>query len=346
MNALHDGRQTRVARCSAGGLPLDGEAALRRRQPKLFQHRCSLGCEARALHAGGPPHPIAHGLDLLEDQADVGPRVTRPDLRRPLEEQGEHTELDVAGDPMAGPMVDVAEAQPAGKVYHVGLLATGSGPTWRHQRAPFMEAMRELHYVEGRNLVLRPAFGARQIERLPTLVADLVSAKVAVIVTTAGPTTVAAQRATSSIPIIMMLVSDPIAQGLVVSLARPGGNVTGLTSHVPGCNQKYVELLPGVLPSARRFTVGGVVYDQGMRQELEAAGRGLGVSLSFAEVSGPDDFAAILARAKQNGVAGLIAPQDAVTFLHRRALVHLALQHRRPGIDWTREVVEEGGLMT
>ena len=243
----------------------------------------------------------------------------------------------------------VADAQPVGKVSHVGLLSTGSGPTWRNQWAPFIEAMRELHYVEGRNLVIRPAFADGQWERLPELVADLIHAQVDVIVATATPETLAAKRATASIPIVMMLVPDPVAQGLVASLARPGGNVTGLTYLVPGLSQKYVELLHELLPSARRFTVVGAVASEGLRQELEAAGRGLGVTLSFtpgSEVSGPDDFDAILARAQENGVAGIIAPLNAVTFLHRRALVHLALQHRLPGIYWTREYVEEGGLMT
>ena len=241
----------------------------------------------------------------------------------------------------------VADAQPVGKVYHVGLLSTGSGPTWRNQWAPFIEAMRELNYVEGRNLVIRPAFGDGKQERLPALGADLVSAKVDVIVTTGGPATVAAQRATSSIPIVMMVVSDPVAQGLVASLARPGGNVTGLTSLVPGLSQKYVELLHEVLPSARRCAVIVDPHNPMPEQrELEEAGRVLGVTVSIAHVSGPDDFADVLARAKKDGVAGIIAPADAVTYLNRRALVQLALQHRLPGIYWTREYVEEGGLMT
>jgi putative ABC transport system substrate-binding protein len=241
-----------------------------------------------------------------------------------------------------------AATQPAGKVYHVGLLSTGSGPTWRTQWAPFIEAMRELHYVEGQNLVLRPAFGDGQAERLPALAAELVRAPVDVIVTTGGPALVAAQQATASIPIVMMVVTDPVAQGLVASLARPGGNVTGLTSLVPGLSQKYVELLRDVLPTAAQLTV--IVSPANpppeQRREIEEAGRVLGVTVSVMPVSGPDDFAAVLARAKQAGAAGIIVPSDPVTFLHRRALVHLALQHRLPGIYWSREYAEEGGLMT
>jgi putative tryptophan/tyrosine transport system substrate-binding protein len=241
-----------------------------------------------------------------------------------------------------------AHAQPAGKVYHVGLLSIGSGPTWRSRWQPFLEAMRELHYIEGRNLVLRPAFADGQVERLPALVAELVHAPVDVIVTTGTRETVAAKQATSSISIVMLVVPDPVAQGLVASLARPGGNVTGLTSLVPGLSQKYIELLREVLPSAARFAVvvGPSNPVPAQRRELEEAGRVLGVTVSVLQVSGPDDFADVLARAEQDGATGIIAPLDPVTFVHRRALVHLALQHRLPGIYWTREYVEEGGLMT
>jgi len=254
--------------------------------------------------------------------------------------------LTLVGGAVAGPLA--AEAQQAAKVYHVGLLSVGGSPTtWRVGYRPFIEAMRDLNYVEGRNLIIRPAFADGKAERLPALAADLVRAQVDVIVTTGTRDTVTAKRATASIPIVMMLVPDPVAQGLVASLARPGGNITGLTSHVPGLSQKYVELLREVLPSASRFVVvvssPNTLPDQ---QELEEAGRILGVTVSVARVSGPDDFADVLARAKQDGAAGIIATGDPVTFLHRSALVHLALQHRLPGIYWTREYVEEGGLMT
>ena len=242
-----------------------------------------------------------------------------------------------------------ADAQQARKAYQVGLVSIGGNPkTWRTQYAPFIEAMRELNYIEGRNLIIRPAFADARAERLPTLVADLVSAKVDVIVTSANSETIAAKRATSSIPIVMWLVPDPVAEGFVTSLARPGGNITGLTSLVPGLNQKYVELLREVVPSASRFAV--VVSPPNPRpdaqRELETAGRILGVTVSIQRVSGPDDFDEVLARAKKDGAAGIIATTDAVTFLHRRTLAELALKHRLPGIYWSRDYAEAGGLMT
>jgi len=242
-----------------------------------------------------------------------------------------------------------ADAQQARKAYQVGLVSIGGNPkTWRTQYAPFIEAMRELNYIEGRNLIIRPAFADARAERLPTLVADLVSAKVDVIVTSANSETIAAKRATSSIPIVMWLVPDPVAEGFVASLARPGGNITGLTSLVPGLNQKYVELLREVVPSASRFAV--VVSPPNPRpdvqRELETAGRILGVTVSIQRVSGPDDFDEVLARAKKDGAAGIIATTDAVTFLHRRTLAELALKHRLPGIYWSRDYAEAGGIMT
>src|SRR5262249_33441557 len=147
-------------------------------------------------------------------------------------------------------------------------------------------------------------------------------AKVDVIVTTAAVETLTVKRATSSIPIVMWLVPDPVAEGVVASLARPGGNITGLTSLVPGLHQKYVELLHELIPSASRFAVVASPINPrpDVRRELEAAGRMLGVTVSIHHVSGPgpDDFDQVLVGAKKDGAAGIIAISDGVTFLHRR----------------------------
>jgi putative tryptophan/tyrosine transport system substrate-binding protein len=145
----------------------------------------------------------------------------------------------------------------------------------------------------------------------------------------------------------MTFVEDPVAEGFVKSLAQPGTNVTGLTSLVPGLSQKYVELLNEALPTARRF---GVVAARDPvpenRHELETAAKARGLTLSFLIVSEPVDFDTTLARAKRDGVTGIIAPVDGVTFRHRRALVEAALKHRLPGIYWAREYGEAGGLLT
>jgi len=212
----------------------------------------------------------------------------------------------------------------------------------------FREGLRMLGYVEGRNILIRPAFADGNPERLPALVAELVSAKVDAIVTTGPRETVAAKRATALIPIVMTVVPDPVAQGFVASLSRPGGNVTGLTSVVPGLGQKYVELLREVLPSATRFVVVATPPNPlpETQRELDGAGRLLGITLSLARVAGPDDFDRALARAKRDGAAGIIATNDGVTWRHRKLLVQLALKHRLPAIYWAREYVDDGGLMT
>ena len=239
-------------------------------------------------------------------------------------------------------------AQPASKMYQVGVLSIGgNAATWRAQYQPFIERLSELGYVEGRNLIIKPAFADGQAERLSALVVDLVNAKVDVIVATAGREVTTTKQATSAIPIVMWLVPDPVGERLVASLARPGGNVTGLTLLVPGVVQKYVELLHEFLPTASRFAVlasPGSLSSQS-RRELESAGRLLGVTVAFVHVSGPNDFDSALARAKKDGAAGIIAPSDPVTFLGRAALTQLALKQRLPGIYWSPEYVESGGLM-
>jgi len=248
------------------------------------------------------------------------------------------------GAVLAAPMA--AEAQPAGKAYQVALLSNAVDPAaWRVLYKPFIDAMRDLNYVEGRNLAFKPAFADGHADRLSALATDLVKAKVDVIVASAPAEVAAAKQATLSIPIVMWLVPDPVGSGLVGSLAHPGGNVTGLTSLVPGLTQKYVELLRDALPLAQRFAIVGGSPTATLRQ-VEAAARSLGLTLSAAKVSGPEDFGAALAQVKKAGVAGIIVALDGLTFLHRALFVQQALKHRLPGIYWALEYVEAGGLMT
>jgi putative ABC transport system substrate-binding protein len=241
-----------------------------------------------------------------------------------------------------------AEAQPTRRVYQVGILTLGpAGPQPSIWWQPFIAELRELHYVEGRNLVITYSGADAKPDRLPGLAADLVKATVDVIVTTGPRETLAAKRATSSIPIVFTVVHDPIGQGVVTSLARPEGNVTGLTTLVPGFYQKYVELLREVVSSAVRFAlIGNPNPSPEPRQEVENAGRTLGVDVVFVPVSGPDEFDAALARAKRDGAAGIIVIADPITLAHRQRLVQLAMKHGLPGIYWERSYVEAGGLMT
>ena len=249
----------------------------------------------------------------------------------------------IVGSLLAAPRA--GRAQEAGKTYTVGLVSIGTDPGQSSLWQSFVDGMRERGYVEGRNLVVKRAFG--NSDRLAGMLAELVAARVDAIVTTGPRETRTARRATATIPIVMTFVEDPVAEGFVKSLAQPGTNVTGLTSLVPGLSQKYVELLSEALPTARRF---GVVATRDpvpeSRHELEAAVKARGLTMSLLVVSEPVDFDTALARAKRDGVTGIIAPVDGVTFLHRRALVEAALKHRLPGIYWAREYGEAGGLLT
>jgi putative ABC transport system substrate-binding protein len=242
-----------------------------------------------------------------------------------------------------------AGAQQAGKVYQVGFVSLGGRPTQYGIWQNLLEAMRELNYVEGQNLTVRLGIAEGKPERLPGLIAELLQAKVDVIVTTSTQETLAAKKATSTIPIVMTLVPDPVEQGLVASFARPGSNVTGLTTMAPGTSQKLVELLREAVPSASRFGVLRISPSPlpEIRRELQIAAQQIGITLSDIEgIKGPDDFDPFLARAKKEGAGGIIAPLGAFTFRYRARLVQAALKHRLPGIYWVRDFAEEGGLMS
>jgi putative tryptophan/tyrosine transport system substrate-binding protein len=273
----------------------------------------------------------------------------RDDTIAPMSEKMSRRVFITAGAAVAAAPL-VATAQHAGRVYTVGTLSLGSGPSagqpdwW----LPFIESMRELGYVSGRNLVLKRAAAEGQADRLPALAQDLVRANVDVIVTTSWRETRAAKEATSTIPIVMTFAPDPVGQGLVASLARPGGNVTGFASLVPGLRQKYVELLKEAVPSASRFALVATsiaLVPENLR-EFEAAAKGLRVILAPMPVRGPTDFEPTLARARKDGASGIIATSDAVTLQHRHAFVRVVQKHRLPAIYWTREYVDVGGLMT
>jgi len=147
-------------------------------------------------------------------------------------------------------------------------------------------------------------------------------------------------------PIVMLLVPDPIAEGFVKTLARPGGNITGLTNVAPGITEKCVELLREAIPKASRFAVvfGGILGPEA-RSELESTGKRLGIELSLAPI-GRQDLDTALARAKTEGASGIIVPPDYVTFWNRKRFADAAVKQRLPGCYWTREYVEAGGLLT
>ena len=236
-------------------------------------------------------------------------------------------------------------AQPAGKNPRVGVLRPGSPPD--PLLDAFRQGLRELGYEEGRNINLEYRWAQGRDERFPALVADLVRLKVDVILAGAGAVQ-AAKRATTTIPIVMPVSGDPVRAGLVTSLARPGGNITGLTSlsgELPG---KWIELLKETIPRVSRVAVlWDPASDPSQVKTSEAAAQSLGVRLHVLKVSRADGFEPALAEARKNDAGALIVLGSPFFYVHRTHLVELAAKHRLPTIYAQREfVVGSGGLMS
>ena len=250
---------------------------------------------------------------------------------------------------LAAPLT--AEAQLPAKVPRIGYL-TGHLASGLSLREAFLQGLRDLGYVEGRNVVIeyRDAEGKR--EQLPALAAELVALKVDVIVVTSTPAGLAARQATRTIPIVLGWVVDPVGSGLVTSLARPGGNVTGLSSLARELVGKRLELLKQAVPGVSRIAVIWHPGDYGERTESEmhnaedVAARTLGVRRQVLEARGPEDFDRAfsdIARARADAV---VVQSTNVFFIERRRLVDLAAKNRLPAMYPTREFVDAGGLMS
>src|SRR5712691_9252215 len=243
-----------------------------------------------------------------------------------------------------------AEAQPPIKVARVGWLSDGirAGAT-SHLHEAFLHVLRDLGYVEGQNLVMERRDAEGQLDRLPALAAQLVERKVDVIVTWSVPGTRAAQRATSTIPIVMAEAGDPVRTGLVASLARPGGNVTGLSVMDPDLTGKRLQLLKEVAPTIARVAV---LYNPtfpatvpGMR-EAQAAGPALGLAILPMEVRTSDELEAQFAVMTRVHADALLTFGDPFASTHHRRIVDFAAKSQWPVVYFWRECVEVGGLMS
>src|SRR5438105_5887750 len=252
--------------------------------------------------------------------------------------------LGVAAAPLA------AEAQQAGKVYRIGYLSTPTRESVEHGLQAFLRKLRELGFVEGHNLIIEYRWAEGNVERLPDLAAELVRRNVDVIVAPAGSAALAAKSATSSIPIVMIFPSDPVEIGLVASLRRPGGNITG-TTFTPGPEifGKQLQILKEAIPHASRVAILSNPADPLsfalQMKEVEATARSLRIPLQHVEAKGPEDFdSAFAAMARERADALLVGGTS--TFLaHRAKLAELALKGRLPTMYSFRENVEAGGLM-
>jgi putative ABC transport system substrate-binding protein len=246
-----------------------------------------------------------------------------------------------------------AHAQQPTKVARIGYLVTGGldSPETRILLDAFRQGLRERGYVEGQNLVIEYRAADGQLERFPALAAELVQLQPEVIVAQGTPAARAAQQATSTVPIVTPVMGDPVGDGLVASLARPGGNITGLTFLGPELVAKRLELLKEALPRVSRVAAlwhPGAYAERtpsAMVQETEAAARTLGMQLQRVEVRGPDELDRAFSTMTRERAEALIVLPSAMLYNERRRLVDLAARHRLPAMYQAREMVELGGLI-
>jgi ABC-type uncharacterized transport system substrate-binding protein len=255
-----------------------------------------------------------------------------------------------AGGLLAAPLA--VGAQQAAKVPRIGFLALNPAAN-PHLREAFRQGLRDLGYVEGRSLVIEYRDAEGKPERLPVLAAELVALKVDVIVTGGGtPTALAAKQATRTLPIVFASVADPVRSGLVTSLARPGGNVTGSSNFAPELVGKCLDQLKQAVPGVSRVAVlwepgaGGERTDRDMLKGAEVAARALEVRLQIVEARRPADIDRAFSDMTRARAGALTALGSAMFNSERRRLVDLAAKNRLPAVYPLREFVDAGGLMS
>jgi len=258
--------------------------------------------------------------------------------------------LIAAGALLATPLA--AEAQQAAKVARIGHLSPNLAASL-HLRDAFLQGLHDLGYVEGRNVVIEYRDAEGKLELRPALAAELVALKVDVILAAGGTlTALAAKQATTTIPIVFAAIGDPVGSGLVTSLARPGGNVTGLSSLGPELIGKRLELLKQSIPGVDRVAVlrqPGALGERianDMLKAADVAARALGVQPQFIEARGPDEFARAFSDMTSARAGALTVLPSAMFLREHRRLVDLAVKNRLPAVYTEREFVDAGGLMS
>jgi len=243
-----------------------------------------------------------------------------------------------------------ADAQPLAKVPRIGFLAAFSPtPEVSHFIEAFRQGLRDLGYVEGRNIVIEYRWAHSSFERLPDLAAELVRLKVDIIVAVVTQASLAAKNATGTIPIVMVGVSDPVGSGLIASLGRPGGNITGTSGMAAELVGKQLELLKETLPKVSRVAAlwnpANPVFQALQLRETKAAARALRVQLQILEARGPDELDRAFAAMTRERAGALLVLGDPVFTLHRKRIADLGAKRRLPVVSGTREFAEAGGLM-
>ena len=242
-----------------------------------------------------------------------------------------------------------AGAQPAGKVYRIGMLETIAASLNAANLQAFRQELRALGYVEGQNLAIEYRSADGKAQRFPELAAELVRLRVDLIVTRGSPAAIAAKKATGTIPIVMAAHGDPIGTGLVPNLARPGGNVTGLSSVITELAGKRLELLREAGPTFSRVallwnpTNPGATNDW---RQVDAAARALGVMPVSLEVRKSEDFGPAFEAARKQRADAMVVIIDGLTQNHQTEIIDFARRYRLPDVYASREFTEAGGLMS
>ena len=246
----------------------------------------------------------------------------------------------VAGWPLA---VDAALASRSDKIHRIGMLRVGyPPPTFL---SPFRKGLRELGRIEGQNIFIEYGIG-RSVEDLPKLANDMIGLQVELLLASGTPAAIPAKNATVSVPIVFVAAIDPIETGLVQSLSRPGGNITGLTALFTDLMGKRLEFLREAFPTISRVALLSHVNNPGHEQylrEAQRAAKSLGIELQTLAVRGPEEFEEAFRGAR--GVGAILQIDDAMLTAHRERLVELATRHKIPGIYGFREFVDAGGFM-
>ena len=249
---------------------------------------------------------------------------------------------------LAAPLA--VDAQQAGKVPQIGFLSVTSPSDRPSLVDAFRQRLRELGWVEGQNIVIDYRYAEDRVDRLPALAAELVRLKVDVIVSAGTQGVTAAKNATETIPIVMIAVRDPVGTGLIASLARPGGNVTGVSGYAGlVIVAKQLELLKETVPKIRRVAIlsnPANAYHQLAIREVNVAARSLGVQLQLLEARGPNEFDGAFAAMAKERVGALLVLSDSMFNSHRTRIADLAARSRLPAAYGVRESVEAGGLMS
>ena len=242
-----------------------------------------------------------------------------------------------------------AKAQQSGKVWRIGFLAGGARPPDGAPPAALREALQGLGYVDGTNLSYVGRWAEGKGDRLPGLAVELVGLKADLIVTQGGPAAEAAREATSTIPIVIVGAGDAVDTGLIASLARPGGNVTGISEQATELSAKRLQLLKEAMPKALRIAVLWNADDRAMTlryREIEKAARVLGVTIRPLGVREPDDFDVAFSAMTRERPDALFLVSDALTTLNRGRILEFATAHRVPAMYESGFLVREGGLMS